>query len=245
MACATTVEDVYLAAALLVAGVLLVLLLVVWCRGRQLTEALCGRIFRQVDLDHSGTIDEAELYAAVLLVYHHINKVVRVQPPDREYLYVYFQELYVGQDPVLKTTRARKSFLAADKDKDHRKDRLSLSEAEFKRVMLVLVGNMSGRVASKVVMVLLAPLVAELLVAKLVELGAALFNAAEAATDLVGVTLALSPCQQRAVELAFPRLNRQLATTLATVALMAGLPRVVFGAIDRASAQARRKQKRA
>lgn len=52
--------------------------------GKTMMHGICDTIFREVDCDSNGTVDENELYTAILLVYIKINKMVRINPPSRK-----------------------------------------------------------------------------------------------------------------------------------------------------------------
>ena len=47
--------------------------------GRRMLEAAIDEAFAAVDQDGSGSVDKKEFYAAVLLLYLHVNKHVRVK----------------------------------------------------------------------------------------------------------------------------------------------------------------------
>lgn len=99
---------------------------------------LCDETFREVDADNSGTVDEGELYVAVLLVYLAVNRAVRVvcavKPPPRDVV-----------------TRIFRSVCG---------ERSDLTEAHFAEVMDRLVRDAGTRAAVAAGIALACPLLA-------------------------------------------------------------------------------------
>jgi len=91
--------------------------------------------FEQVDIDKSNSIDKAELYAGVLLMYVNINVYVKVYAPER--------------DDIMKIMER------IDADKSGH-----LDYAEFREIMLVLSGQILARAVTQILFTVACPLCA-------------------------------------------------------------------------------------
>lgn len=76
-------------------------------------------VFDECDVEGSGKLDGGEFYAAVLLLYHHLNKIPfsrKKFPPKREVVMRLFQEYYEQQQVVLELIEKKGMMLEDLKD---------------------------------------------------------------------------------------------------------------------------------
>lgn len=77
------------------------------------------KVFDECDVDGTGKLDGGEFYAAVLLLYHHLNRIPfsrKKFPPERAVVMRLFKEYYEQQEQVLALIE-KKGLLLADLDK--------------------------------------------------------------------------------------------------------------------------------
>ena len=171
----------------------------------------CDKTFDAVDVDHSGSMSEAELEIAVLMFFAEINKYVRVKRPSRHVILEYFKRVdldYSGQ----------------------------LNRTEFYLMMRVMGGNIIGRVMTMVTVTVASPVIAGSLVNLARRIIDSLARSAQGGLIHAGAVrvrdFALGACTREAFSRALPFLNEGLAVTAVSSILVYYIVPACFTALD-------------
>jgi len=93
---------------------------------------MVDRAFEECDIDGNGSIEKAELYAGILLLYHNLNRIPwggRKPPPSKEHVFNIMEKYDFNEDETLD----REEFLALCQDLCH-----NVALDVSKRIFLVL-----------------------------------------------------------------------------------------------------------
>ena len=96
------------------------------------------QVFDECDVDGTGKLDGGEFYAAVLLLYHHLNRIPfsrKKFPPERAVVMRLFHEYYEQQEKVLQMINQKLLVLAELDPKDKRKSlRRNMKDSRLKKI---------------------------------------------------------------------------------------------------------------
>jgi hypothetical protein len=167
----------------------------------------CDGAFETIDVDRSGSVDQAELEMGVVLVYGEINKYVRVARPNRAEIQKFLERFDVAKDG-------------------------KLDRAEFRRCMFAMGPTVAFRTGTMLLVTVASPFLAHFVSDGISELVAMVYRLEFVVDLLKQQGLGPQGCTMAVASKALPFLNEDLANNFISLAIVMVLVPQLFDYYD-------------